>query len=138
MTAAAVVAASFMSATAASAAPAANSDWSNQANKVCSVWLAKVKQVFATPITTAQLYPFTVKVKSMESAELAQLEQIPGRSASGTAALGAVKNDLSELDSAIAQYKQGNATQGAVILKHYLNDSRPKTAFKAAGATSCG
>jgi hypothetical protein len=123
---------------AASAAPASNSNWSSQADQVCSVWLAKLKTTFATPVTTAGLYPFALKVKKMETQELVQLEQIPGRDATGTAALGAVHTDIAELDSAIVAWNKGNETQFATILKKYLNDERPKSAFALAGATSCG
>jgi len=105
---------------------------------VCSYWLAKVKQAFGTPVTTAQLYNFAVKVKGMESDELAQLQQIPGRSATGTAALTAVKVDIAELQSSITAWDKGNPALFASILKKYLNDNRPKSAFLLAGSRDCG
>jgi hypothetical protein len=126
------------SATAAPATHASNSTWAGQADKVCSYWLAKVKQAFATPVTTAQLYGFAVKVKSMESQELVQLQGIPGRNATGTAALGAIKVDIAELQSSITAWDKGNPALFASILKKYLNDNRPKSAFILAGATDCG
>ena len=126
------------SATAAPAAPATNSTWAGQADKVCSYWLAKVKQAFGTPVTTAQLYGFAVKVKSMESQELAQLQQIPGRDSTGTAALTAVKVDIAELQSSITAWDKGDPAKFATILKQYLNDNRPKSAFMLAGASDCG
>ena len=42
----------------AAAAPASQSSWAAQANKVCVVFLAKAKKAFGSPVTTAQLYRF--------------------------------------------------------------------------------
>ncbi len=122
----------------ATAAPAAPSAWAAQANQVCSVWLAKAKKEFGSPVTAAQLYSFAHKAKTLESQELAQLEKIPGRTAAGTAALSAVKVDIAEIGSAIAAWDSGNPAKFVTILKRYLNDGRPKSAFALAGAGQCG
>ena len=138
LAAVAVGLAATMPASAASAATAGQATWSQQADQVCSVWLAKVKKAFATPVTTAQLYSFAVKAKGLEAGELSALEQIPGRNAEGTAALAAVKVDIAEIGSAITAWDNGNAASFVTILKRYLNDNRPASAFKLAGADSCG
>jgi len=122
----------------ATAAPAAPTAWAAQANQVCSVWLAKAKKEFGSPVTPAQLYSFAHKAKTLESQELAQLETIPGRTAAGTAALAAVKIDIAEIGSAITAWDKGNPAKFVTILKRYLNDGRPKSAFAVAGASQCG
>ena len=91
-----------------------------------------------SPVTTAQLYGFAVKAKSIESQELAVLKQIPGRNATGTAALTAVKVDIAEVGSAITAWNQGKPATFVQILKRYLNDERAKSAFAVAGANQCG
>ena len=120
------------------AAPASQSAWAAQANKVCVVWLAKAKKEFGSPVTPAQLYTFAQKAKALETQELAVLAKIPGRTAAGTAALQAVQVDINEIGSAIAAWNQGNPAKFISILKKYLNDGRPKSAFAIAGATQCG
>jgi hypothetical protein len=138
-TACAVVA--LLAATSATAAPAAHTakgDWAGQADQVCSYWLAKVKKAFGTPVTTAQLYSFAVKVKGMESDELAELDQIPGRTSTGAAALTSIKVDIAELQSSITAWDKGDPALFASILKKYLNDNRPKSAFLLAGSKDCG
>jgi hypothetical protein len=122
----------------AAAAPASQSAWAVQANKICVVWLAKAKKEFGSPVTPAQLYSFAVKAKKLETAELAVLEQIPGEAASGKAALAAMKVDIAEVDSSITAWNQGNAALFVQILKRYLNDGRAKSAFAVAGANQCG
>ncbi len=122
----------------AAAAPASQSSWAAQANKVCVVFLAKAKKAFGSPVTTAQLYSFAQKAKAIESQELTTLQPIPGRTATGTAALNAVKVDIAEIGSAITAWNQGNAAKFVTILKRYLNDGRPKSAFAVAGANQCG
>ena len=134
-TAASVAVASVMPA---AAAPASQSSWAAQANKVCVVFLAKAKKAFGSPVTPAQLYSFAQKAKAIESQELTTLQQIPGRTDTGTAALNAVKVDIAEIGSAITAWNQGNAAKFVTILKRYLNDGRPKSAFAVAGATQCG
>jgi len=120
------------------AAPTSQSSWASQANKVCVVWLAKAKKEFGNPVTPAQLYAFATKAKTLETQELAVLAQIPGRTAAGTAALQAVLVDINEIGSAITAWNQGNPAKFVTILKKYLNDGRPKSAFAIAGATQCG
>jgi phage gp16-like protein len=122
----------------AAASPASQSSWSVQANKVCVVWLAKAKKELGSPVSAAQLYSFAVKAKTLESQELAVLQQIPGRSAAGTAALAAMKVDIVEVGSAINAWNQGKPALFVQILKRYLNDGRAKSAFAVAGATQCG
>jgi hypothetical protein len=122
----------------ATAAPAAPNAWAAQANQVCSVWLAKAKKEFGSPVTPAQLYSFAHKAKTLESQELAQLQKIPGRPAAGTAALAAVKVDIAEIGSAITAWDKGDPAKFVAILKRYLNDGRPKSAFTVAGAGQCG
>ncbi|HEY2541429.1 MAG TPA: hypothetical protein VGH92_00100 [Gaiellaceae bacterium] len=122
----------------ASAAPAAPTSWAAQANQVCSVWTAKAKKEFGAPVTPAQLYSFAHKAKSLEAQELAALEKIPGRSDAGTVALAAVKTDIAEIGSAITAWDKGKPAQFVTILKRYLNDGRPKSAFAIAGAGQCG
>jgi hypothetical protein len=136
--AAATVSAVLVAAAPAAAAPASQSAWATQANKVCVIWLAKAKKAFGSPVTAAQLYGFAVKAKSIESQELAVLEQIPGRNAAGTAALTAVKVDIAEIGSAITAWNHGKPAVFVQILKRYLNDERAKSAFAVAGASQCG
>ena len=81
------------------------------------VWLAKAKKAFGSPVTPAQLYSFALKAKSMETQELAALQQIPGRTAAGTAALGAVKVDINEISSAISAWNHGKPATFVQILK---------------------
>jgi len=89
-------------------------------------------------VTPAQLYAFAHKAKTLESDELAALTKIPGRTAAGTAALAAVQADIAEIGSAIAAWDHGKPAQFVTILKRYLNDGRPKSAFALAGAGQCG
>jgi hypothetical protein len=49
-----------------------------------------------------------------------------------------VKVDIAEIGSAITAWNQGNAAKFVTILKRYLNDGRPKSAFAVAGANQCG
>jgi hypothetical protein len=134
----AALAAALTAASGASAAPAANGSWAGQANQVCSVWIAKAKKEFGSPVTAAQLYAFAHKAKTLESEELAALAKIPGRTAAGTAALAAVQTDIAEIGSAISAWDHGKPAQFVTILKRYLNDGRPKSAFAIAGASRCG
>jgi len=122
----------------AAAAPRAQSAWAVQANKVCVVWLAKAKKEFGTPVTAAQLYSFANKAKTLESQERIVLDQIPGRTAAGTAALTAVQVDIAEVGSAITAWNQGKSALFVTILKRYLGDERAKSAFAVAGANQCG
>jgi hypothetical protein len=119
-------------------ANAGNDSWAAQANQVCSIWTAKAKKEFGTPVTAAQLYSFAHKAKALESQELAALEKIKGRTAAGTAALAAVKVDIAEIGSAITAWDAGKPALFVTILKRYLNDGRPKSAFAIAGAGQCG
>jgi hypothetical protein len=121
-----------------SSTEASTSSWTAQANQVCTVYVAKAKKEFGTPVTPAQLYGFAVKAKALESQELAELDRIPGRPAAGTRALAAMRVDIAEVGSAISAWKRGDQQQFVQILKQYLNDRRPKVAFAAAGATHCG
>ena len=114
------------------------SSWAAQADKVCVVWLAKAKKEFGSPVTPAQLYSFAQKAKALETQELAVLVKIPGRTATGTAALQAMLVDINEIGSAITAWNHGNAAKFVTILKKYLNDGRAKSAFAVAGATQCG
>jgi hypothetical protein len=136
--AAVAISAAIAAVTPAAASPTAQSSWAVQANKVCLVWLAKAKKAFGSPVTPAQLYSFAVKAKTMESQELAVLKLIPGRTAAGTAALAAVKVDIAEVGSAITAWNQGKPALFVQMLKRYLNDGRPKSAFAVAGANQCG
>jgi len=138
LVATAAVAAALTAASGASAAPAAQGSWASQANQVCSYWIAKAKKEFGSPVTAAQLYAFAHKAKSLESQELTALAKIPGRTAAGTAALSAVQADIAEIAAAIAAWDHGKPAQFVTILKRYLNDGRPKSAFAIAGAGQCG
>jgi hypothetical protein len=133
-----VIGAAIVSVAPATASRGSQSAWAAQANKVCVYWLAKAKQEFGTPVTPAQLYSFAIKAKSLEGQELAALEQIPGTTAAGSAALAAVKVDIAEVGSAITAWDHGKASLFVTILKRYLNDGRPKSAFAVAGANQCG
>ena len=123
-----------------SAAPAsaAHTTWASQANQVCTVWVARAKKEFGSPVTAAQLYTFAKKAKTLELAMLADLQKIPGRTAAGTAALAAVRVDINEIGSAITAWDHGNPALFIKTLRLYLNDGRPKSAFAIAGATQCG
>ena len=138
LVASAAIAASLTVAVPANAAPTAPSSWAAQANSVCSVWIAKAKKEFGSPVTAAQLYAFAHKAKTLESQELAALQQIKGRTSAGTAALAAVQVDIAEIGSAIKAWDTGKPAQFITILKRYLNDGRPKSAFAIAGASQCG
>jgi hypothetical protein len=138
LAATAAVAAALVAALPANAAPAGNDSWAVQANQVCSIWIAKAKKEFGSPVTAAQLYSFAHKAKTLESQELAVLEKIKGRTAAGTAALAAVQVDIAEIGSAIKAWDTGKPAQFIIILKRYLNDGRPKSAFALAGASRCG
>ena len=105
----------------ASASSAAPSSWAAQANQVCSVWTAKAKKEFGTPVTAAQLYSFAHKAKALELQEFAALQV-----------------DIAEIGSAITAWDHGKPAQFVTILKRYLNDGRPKSAFAIAGAGQCG
>jgi len=122
----------------ASAAPAGNDSWAAQANQVCSIWTAKAQKEFGSPVTAAQLYSFAHKAKTLESQELAALAKIKGRTAAGTAALASVRVDIAEIGSAITAWDTGKPALFVTILKRYLNDGRPKSAFAIAGASHCG
>ena len=130
--------AAFTATTSGATVPASQNTWAAQANKVCVVWLAKVKQELGSPVTAAQLYSFAVKAKALESQEYGVLAQIPSRTASGTAALAAMQVDIAEVGSAITAWNKGNAALFVQILKKYLNDGRAKSAFAIAGANKCG
>ena len=134
----ATLASALVAAMPATAAPASPSSWAAQANQVCTVWLAKAKKEFGSPVTPAQLYSFARKAKALESLELGDLTKIPGRTAAGTAALASVRTDIAEVGSAITAWNQGKPAQFVTILKRYLNDNRPKSAFAMAGAGQCG
>jgi hypothetical protein len=120
------------------AAPAKQASWASEANKVCAIWTAKARKAFGSPVTPAQLYAFAHKAKSLESQELAALEKIPGRTDAGSAALAAVRVDIAEIGSAITAWDHGKPALFVTILKRYLNDGRPKSAFAIAGASQCG
>jgi hypothetical protein len=130
--------AALVAASPGTAAPATQASWASDANKVCSFWVAKAQKEFGSPVTPAQLYSFAHKAKSLESQELAALAKIPGRTAAGDAALAAVRVDIAEIGSAIAAWDHGKPAQFVTILKRYLNDGRPKSAFAVAGASKCG
>jgi hypothetical protein len=49
-----------------------------------------------------------------------------------------VQTDIAEIGSAIAPWDHGKPAQFVTILKHYLNDGRPKSAFAVAGAGQYG
>jgi len=136
--AAAAISVAIVATSPASASQPAQTAWAVQANKVCVVWLAKAKKAFGSPVTAAQLYSFALKAKSLETKELAALEAIPGRTPAGAAALTAIKVDIAEVGSAITAWDHGNAAKFVTILKRYINDERPKSAFAVAGANQCG
>jgi len=120
------------------AAAAGTSSWSDEANRVCVVYTAKAKREFATSVTVSGLYAFAVKAKALENQELAELASIPGATPAGTKAIGSLRADVAEIDAAIRAWDKGDKASFARILKQYLNDSRPKAAFAAAGAGRCG
>jgi len=136
--AAAAISIAIVAASPAAASQPSQTAWAVQANKVCVVWLAKAKKAFGSPVTAAQLYTFALKAKALETQELGVLEQIPGRTSTGTAALTSLKVDIAEVGSAITAWKHGNAAKFVTILKRYINDERPKSAFALAGANQCG
>ena len=138
LTVAAALACTALAALPAGASTVSHTAWADQADKVCSVWLAKAKKEFGSPVTPAQLYSFAHKAQSLETQELAALEKVPGRTQAGTAALAAVRVDIAEIGSAISAWDHGKPAQFVTILKRYLNDGRPKSAFAIAGATQCG
>jgi hypothetical protein len=138
LVAAVAISATIAAVSPAAASPTSPSSWAAQSNKVCVVWLAKAKKEFGSPVTTAQLYGFAIKAKTLESQELAVLAQIPGRTAAGTAALKAVQVDIGVVGSAITAWNQGKPALFIQTLKRYLNDGRAKSAFAIAGATQCG
>ena len=114
------------------------SSWTSDANKVCVVWLAKAKKLFATPVKPSGLYKFAVSAKNLESQELAVLAKIPNPPAAGAHALSVMHADIVEVSSAISAADRGDSASFIRILKLYLNDHRSKAAFAAAGAKQCG
>ena len=105
------ISAAIASGTLAAGSAAPPGSWAVQANKVCVVWLAKAKKEFGSPVTPAQLYSFAIKAKTLETQELAILEQIPGTTATGTAALAAVRVDIADVGSAITAWNRGNSSR---------------------------
>jgi outer membrane murein-binding lipoprotein Lpp len=132
----AAVAASAVLAGSASAAP--RNDWSSQANQVCTVYVAKAKQLFAKPVQASGLYKFAKDVKTLETSEFNALDSIPGRAAAGNHALVALRGDIGMVVSAIHAYDKGDKATFVKDLKAYLNSTKPKVAFAAAGASKCG
>ena len=114
------------------------SGWTSDANKVCVIWLAKAKQLFATPVKPSGLYTFAVSARNLESQELVELSKIPSAPAAGAHALGVMHADIVEVSSAISAADRGDSASFVRILKQYLNDHRSKAAFAAAGAKQCG
>jgi hypothetical protein len=102
------------------------------------VWVAKAKAALSTPPTTpAQARAWTAKAIPIETAELAALSKIPGRTPAGTKALAAVQTDIAEGKAALAAWSTDKA-RFRQLFAAWLNDRRPKLAFTAAGATACG
>jgi len=132
----AVVAAAAVLAGSAAAAP--NDTWSSQANQVCTIYVAKAKQLFEKTVQPSGLYKFAKDVKSLETNEFNALNAIPGRSATGDHALVALRGDIGMVTSAIHAFDNGDKATFVKDLKAYLNSSKPKVAFAAAGASKCG
>src|SRR4051794_13149141 len=103
-----VLGAVLASAVMVSGADAAGSTWTASANGVCTVFLAKAKKEFANPVSVDGLYKFAVHAKTLETQELAQLEAIPGASASGAHALAVLRGDLAEVNAAISAWKRSD------------------------------
>jgi hypothetical protein len=131
-----LVLAGSVAAGSASAAP--RDDWSGQANRVCTSYVATAKRLFATPVKPSGLYKFAKDVKALETSELVDLTAIPGRSSAATHALAVLKLDIGTVDSAIKAWDRGDKATFVAKLRAYLNDNRPKVAFHAAGASKCG
>jgi hypothetical protein len=132
----AVAAAGAVLAGSASAAP--RDDWSVQANQVCTIYVAKAKQLFAKPVQPAGLYKFAKDVKTLETSEFNALNAIPNRSSAGSHALVTLRGDIGMVASAIHAWDKGDRATFVKDLKAYLNSTKPKLAFAAAGASKCG
>jgi hypothetical protein len=132
----AVAAAGAVLAGSASAAP--RDDWSTQANQVCTIYVAKAKQLFAKPVQPSGLYKFAKDVKTLETSEFNALNSLPGRSTAGDHALLALRGDIGMVTSAIRAWDTGDKATFVKDLKAYLNSTKPKVAFAAAGASKCG
>jgi hypothetical protein len=121
-----------------SASAAPRDDWSSQANKVCTIYVAKAKQLFAKPVQPSGLYKFAKDVKALETSEFNALNAIPGRSSAGDHAMLALHGDIGMVVSAIHAWDAGNKATFVKDLKAYLNSTKPKVAFAADGASKCG
>ena len=121
-----------------SASAASHDDWSTQANQVCTVYVAKAKQLFSKPVQPAGLYKFAKDVKTLETSEFNALNALPNRSTAGDHALLTLRGDIGMVVAAIHAFDQGNKAVFVKDLKAYLNSSKPKVAFAAAGASKCG
>src|SRR5437763_16449707 len=91
-----------------SASAAPSNDWSSQANQVCTVYVAKAKQLFAKPVQPAGLYKFAKDVKTLETSEFNALDAIPSRSSAGDHALVALHGDIGMVVSAIPAWDRGD------------------------------
>lgn len=132
----AAVAAAALAPAAASATP--TDTWSTHANQVCTTYVAKAKQLFAKPVQPSGLYKFAKDVKTLETSEFNALNAIPNRSSAGDHALVALHGDIGMVTSAIHAWDRGDKASFVKLLKGYLNSSKPKVAFAAAGASKCG
>ena len=132
----AAVAAAALAPAAASASP--SDAWSTQANQVCTTYVAKAKQLFAKPVQPSGLYKFAKDVKTLETSEFNALNAIPNRSSAGDQAMVALHGDIGMVTSAIHAWDRGDKASFVKLLKGYLNSSKPKVAFAAAGASKCG
>lgn len=121
-----------------SASAASRDEWSVQANQVCTVYVAKAKHLFAKPVKPSGLYTFAKDVKTLETSEFNALNAIPNRPGAGDHALVVLRSDIGMVTAAIHAFDQGNKAAFVKDLKAYLNSTKPKTAFAAAGASKCG
>lgn len=125
---------------AAGAAAAAPSSWAARADKVCTTWQsrAKTSSLATRPKTTPQMYAWAVKATAFEQRELAALEQVPGVTAAGRAALAAVRTDIAEISVGLRDWRAGDRTGFLHVFVKWQGDHRPHRAFVAAGARACG
>jgi hypothetical protein len=121
-----------------SASAAPRDDWSTHANQICTVYVAKAKQLFAKPVQPSGLYKFANDVKKLETSEFNALDAIPGRSSAGDHAMVMLRGDIGMITAAIHAFDKGDKATFVKDLKSYLNSNKPKVAFAAAGASKCG
>ena len=122
------------------AAGAGTSTWAQKADRICKAEAAKAKKVLGNRQikTAAQAYSFSVKAAGLEREQLAALKKVGSPPQAAKKALTAAQTDITEIESAIADWKAGKRAAFTKLFVKWSNDHRANTAFVAAGASDCG